>query len=182
MCGGLGNTLFDSRRRTCHSLLLNYFCASMGLVVLLQHLHMAIKLLAETSTINVQSLSLENRGQQLPSPPKSLQMAIYICMICGPPAHLYIYSRLCPYFFQVCAIIVPPESNISQILSHLLVSNMMEDVLSVLSHRDTATQRLTQCRSCIQHLPQLNGIYCAATPSKGRRVFMAILKISIVTP
>lgn len=65
MCGGLGNTLFDSRRRTCHSLLLNYFCAGSGLVVLLQHLDLAIKLLAETSTMNVQSLSLDNRGMHL---------------------------------------------------------------------------------------------------------------------
>ena len=64
MCGGLGNTLFDARRRTCHSLILNYFCAGNGLVSLLHHLDLAIKLLAETSTINVQTLSLDARGDQ----------------------------------------------------------------------------------------------------------------------
>ena len=63
MCGGLGNTLFDARRRTCHSLILNYFCAGSGLPVLLQHLKLAIKLLAETSVIDVQTLSLENKGK-----------------------------------------------------------------------------------------------------------------------
>lgn len=45
MAGGLGNTLFDSRRRTCHSLILNYFVAGGGLKTLLNHFKHAVALL-----------------------------------------------------------------------------------------------------------------------------------------
>ena len=79
MCGGLGNTLFDARRRTCHSLILNYFCAGNGLPVLLQHLELAIKLLAETSVINVQTLSLENKGSGTPP----FTAAVLELSVCG---------------------------------------------------------------------------------------------------
>lgn len=82
MCGGLGNTLFDARRRTCHSLILNYFCAGNGLQSLLQHLDLAIKLLAETSTINVQSLSLESRGGTTDLISAQLPYGAGFCRVC----------------------------------------------------------------------------------------------------
>ena len=53
MAGGLGNTLFDSRRRTCHSLVLNYFVAGNGLPILLEHFTLAIGLLRVTAGIQV---------------------------------------------------------------------------------------------------------------------------------
>ena len=62
MSGGLGNTLFDSRRRTCHSLILNYFCAGGGLSILLGHLGLAIKLLETTAEITIQPHLVAARG------------------------------------------------------------------------------------------------------------------------
>ena len=51
MAGGLGYTLFDSRRRTCHSLILNYFVAGGGLKILLQHFNVAVDLLRAASKL-----------------------------------------------------------------------------------------------------------------------------------
>jgi len=65
MSGGLGNTLFDSRRRTCHSLILNYFCAGGGLTILLDHLTLAIRLLERTAKISIQPHLVASRGGSL---------------------------------------------------------------------------------------------------------------------
>ena len=66
MAGGLGNTLFDSRRRTCHSLVLNYFVAGNGLPILLEHFTLAVGLLRVTAAIQVPPHPDGKPGAHLP--------------------------------------------------------------------------------------------------------------------
>lgn len=60
MAGGLGNTLFDARRRTCHSLIFNYFAAGDGLKVLLQQFEFTVDLLR--ATVRIQNSPADAKG------------------------------------------------------------------------------------------------------------------------
>lgn len=101
MAGGLGNTLFDSRRRTCHSLILNYFVAGGGLKVLLDHFSLTVEL-----------LSAANRLPAVPEPSGESPSLRVIVKVAALPSHAI------PSFLRVMPTASPAPHWGSSLLSY----------------------------------------------------------------